>query len=63
MCRKKNTSSPSPDSHFLSDKRFSQLTIQAKKIGAIIIRGSEEAERHLDKMNAFVFIIGNVLLF
>ena len=63
MYRNKDTSSPSPDSHFISENRFNQLTIQAKKMGAIIIRGSEEAERHLDKMNASASIIGNVLIF
>lgn len=63
MYRKKDTSSPSPDSHFLSDKRFNQLIIPAKKMGAIILRGSEEVERHLDKMNASASIAGDVLFF
>ena len=32
-------------------------------MGAIILRGSEEVERHLDKMNASASIAGDVLFF
>ena len=48
---------------FISDKRFDDLTISARKQGAVIIRGTEEVEKHLDKMNASASTIGNMLLF
>lgn len=48
---------------FISDKRFDQLTIEARKKGAIILRGTEEIERHLDDMEASASTIGNMLLF
>ena len=47
----------------INDKRFEQLTIEARKNGAIIVRGGEEVEKHLDAMNADASIIGDVIFF
>ena len=49
--------------HFISDERFEQLTIGARKKGAIILRGGEAVEKHLDLYNAGASSIGNVLCF
>jgi len=46
----------------VSDKRFEQLVIRAKKIGAIIIRGGEEVEKHLDNLKADAATMGDVIL-
>lgn len=48
---------------FISDKTFDKLTIQARKNGAIILRGTKEVEEHLDKMEAAASNIGDILLF
>lgn len=48
---------------FISDATFDKLTISAKKKGAIIFRGTEEAERHLDFMNAAASNLDNILFF
>ena len=48
---------------FISDKTFDKLTIQARKNGAIILRGTKEVEEHLDKMGAAASNIGDILLF
>lgn len=48
---------------FISDERFDQLTISAKKKGAIVMRGTEEIEKHLDEMGATASTIGDVMLF
>lgn len=48
---------------FISNERFEQLTIAAKKKGAVILRGTDEIERHLDAMEASASTIGDVLLF
>lgn len=48
---------------FISDATFEKLTIPAKKKGAIIFRGTEEAERHLDFMNAAASNLDNILFF
>lgn len=48
---------------FISDEMFDKLTIAAKKKGAVIIRGTEEAERHLDAVNAAASNIGDILMF
>lgn len=48
---------------FISDDAFNNLTISAKKKGAIIIRGTEEAEEHLEKLGAAASNIGDVLIF
>lgn len=47
----------------ISDKRYEQLTIEARKNGAIIIRGGAEVEKHLDLMHADAATIGDVILF
>ena len=48
---------------FISDERFDQLTIAARKHGATIIRGTDDVEAHLKAMNASASTIGNILLF
>lgn len=48
---------------FISDDVFNNLTISAKKNGAVIIRGTKEAEEHLEKMGAAASNIGDVLIF
>lgn len=48
---------------FISDEKFDSLTIEAKKNGATILRGTDEVEQHLDKMDANASTIGDVLLF
>ena len=47
----------------ISEKRFNELTIEARKNNAVILRGGEEIEKHLDKVNASASIIGDTLLF
>lgn len=47
----------------ISDKRFNELTIEARKNGAIIIRGTPEVEFHLDLQKANASSIDDVLLF
>ena len=49
--------------HFISDQRFNELTIAARKQGALIYRGTEEVEEHLVKSEASSSCIGDVLLF
>ena len=46
--------------HFISDERFEQLTISARKQGVLILRGGEEVEAHLDCEQAGVSIMGNI---
>jgi len=55
--RKRNNIKP------ITDERFNQLTIEARKNGAIIMRGGEEVEKHLDSMNADASILGDVIFF
>ena len=50
------------DLNFISEDRFNNLTVEARKNGATILRG-KEVEEHLDKMGAAAAIIDNVLLF
>lgn len=47
----------------ISDKQFNDLTIEAKKNGAMILKGTEEVERHLDAMDAAASTIGDIMLF
>ncbi len=61
MLRYKNKSRT--DIKPISDKRYEELTIEARKNGAIIMRGSAEVEKHLDFMNADASTIGDVILF
>lgn len=48
---------------FISDAIFDRLTIKARKSGALIIRGTEEVEKHLDTLEASASNIGDILLF
>ena len=47
----------------ISKERFDQLTIEARKNGATIMRGGEEVESHLDNMGADASILGDVIFF
>lgn len=47
----------------ISQRRFDELTIEAKKNGATILRGTDEIEKHLDSVNAQAATIGDVMLF
>ncbi len=47
----------------ISDERFNQLTIEAKKAGAFIIRGTAEVEAHLESCDATASIFGSTLMF
>lgn len=51
------------DEHYISDERFNQLVIEAKKNGAIILRGTKDVEEHLRKQNATASCLGNYLMF
>jgi len=48
---------------YISDKRFEQLTVEARKNGAEIIHGGEWANMHLDSMGASAANIGDWLIF
>lgn len=48
---------------FISDKVFNNLTISVRKKGAVIIRGTKEAEEHLEKLGAAAANVGDVLIF
>lgn len=48
---------------YISDERFDALTIEARKNGAIIIRGTPEIEQHLDMQGASAATLGDVLIF
>lgn len=48
---------------FLTEEAFNNLTIAARKKGAIILRGTKEVEEHLEKIGAAASNIGDVLLF
>lgn len=48
---------------FISDETFNNLTISARKKGAVIIRGTKEAEEHLERQGAAASNIGDVLIF
>ena len=54
---------PRQDFKFISDKTFEDLTISARKNGAVIIRGTKEAEEHLKQRGAAASNIGDVLIF
>lgn len=47
----------------ISKERFDQLTIEARKKGALIFRGGEEVESHLDNVGADASILGDVIFF
>lgn len=48
---------------FISDKRFNDLTINARKNGAVILRGTPEVEAHLDSVSAAASTVGDVFFF
>lgn len=48
---------------FISDERFDALTVEARKKGAVIIRGVPEVERHLETRGASAATVGDVLMF
>lgn len=48
---------------FISNKTFDDLTISARKKGAIILRGTKEIETHLDRMGAAASNLGDILMF
>ena len=48
---------------YLSDEEFDRLTIPAKKNGAVVLRGTEDIEKHLEARNASAATIGDALLF
>lgn len=47
----------------ISDKQFDDLTIEARKHGAVIERGTERVENHLRKNGASASAIGGLLMF
>ncbi len=49
--------------HFISDERFNSLTIGIRKQGAVVLRGGEEVERHLDMFDAGASSVGDILYF
>jgi hypothetical protein len=48
---------------FISDKQFTAMTAEVKKLGAVIERGTPDIVRHLESMGATASSIGNYLLF
>lgn len=48
---------------FISQKTFDNLMVPLKKQGVLVMRGTEEVERHLDNMGAAASVIGNVMFF
>lgn len=59
----RKASDPREGFKFISDNAFSNLTIAARKKGAVIIRGTKEAEEHLERLGAAASNIGDVLVF
>lgn len=51
------------DNHYISDERYESLIVEAKKNGAVVLRGTEEVEEHLNSSGASAAIIGDVILF
>ncbi len=47
----------------ISQRRFDELTIEAKKNCATILKGTDEIEKYLDSVNAQAATIGDVILF
>ena len=54
---------PRQDFKFISNETFENLTIPARKDGAVIIRGTKEAEEHLKQRGAAASNLGDVLIF
>ena len=63
MLRKVDRSRSREGYSFISDKRFDAITVPVRKKGAIIIRGGEDAEKHLDSVGANAACLGDVLIF
>ena len=63
MFRVKDRSRNKEGYSYISDRRFEELTINARRNGAIIVRGGEEVEKHLDAVGANAACINDVLLF
>ena len=59
----KKSSDERSEFQFLSDKRFNDLMVPAKKRGAQVIRGTPEVIKHLDEQQAASSCIGNILMF
>ena len=59
----RKSSNPRDKLRFISDEQFDNLTIEARKNGANILRGSDEIEKHLDDVGASAAIVGDTLLF
>lgn len=49
--------------HFFNDRRFEELTANARKQGAVILRGEEEVENYLDRRQADALTVEKVILF
>lgn len=47
----------------ISKKRFNELTVEARKNGANILRGTKEVEEHLNSMKAHASTVGDTILF
>lgn len=47
----------------ISEKRFNELTVEARKNGANILRGTEEVEEHLNSRKAHASTVGDTILF
>lgn len=54
---------PRENFRFVSDERFEALTVEARKKGATIIRGTPEIEKHLDMQGASASTLGDILMF
>lgn len=48
---------------FISQDRFDSLTVEARKNGAVILKGTPEVEQHLKDMGASASHVGGALLF
>lgn len=59
----RKTSDSRKEFKFISDDMFNNLTIAARKKGAVIMRGTEDIEKHLDCMNAAASNLGEILFF
>lgn len=63
LFRKPDRSRSKEKYNFINNKRFDDITAPARRKGAIIMRGTEDVERHLDKADANAACIGDALLF
>lgn len=63
MLRRTDRSRSREGYSFISDKRFDDITIPARKNGAIIMRGGEDVEKRLDNLDANASCLGEVMFF